>query len=137
MDRLNNLFDNAHDEIFEDGMDTVFSNNLGRIIQDYGEDAIDALDSVMSSPHANVEIIEEALRQVGQIDDRHTHDCRLDLLKRKLGSLNSRIRDAASIGIADMNDLNAITSLQNAICNEPNELVKKNLKAVLIQLQDN
>ena len=136
VDILGNLFDDACDEVFEDGMDTAFSNNLNHIVQVYGEIAIHALERVIHSDHVDVDVVEEALRQVGSMDDVQTHYCRLVLLERKLISPNSRIRDAASIGIEAMDDPAAIESLQKAISNEQYGQLRQNLEAVLAQLQD-
>ena len=134
VDILHKLFRAASDDVFEDGMDSYFSTNLHHIIKEYGAAAIDALESVMDG--ANVGVTEEALRQVGNIDDDATHRARLSLLERALKSSNTRVRDAASIGIEAMNDPTGIEGLQNAIDNEPYEQLRQNFKDVLVQLQD-
>lgn len=136
IDMLAKLFDDAGDEVFEDGMDTVFSSGLKHIILNHGENAIYALEKVIASPHADVEIVEEVLRQISHIDDRSTHLHRLALLERELELPNSRIRDAASLGIAAMDDPKSIPALQKAICNEQYGQLRKNLEEVLAQLQD-
>ena len=133
---LNNLFDGAGNETFEDGMDTAFSNSLRLIIRYYGIAAIRALEKAVSSDHADVEVVEEVLRQVGRMEDKRTRRHRLDLLELELKSPNPRIRDAASVGIEAMGDPAAIASLQKAINSERSERIRQNLEAVLAQLQD-
>lgn len=133
---LDDLFVNAENETFEDGMDTAFSINLRRIIQYSGVNAVDVLDNILSSNHVNAEIAEEVLRQIGYMNDTHTHRHRLDLLKCQLKSSNSRIRDAASIGISAMDDPEAIPDIQKAINDKRNRNLRQDLEMVLAQLQD-
>lgn len=128
------LFRNASDEVFEDGMDSSFSADLNRIVRAHGIVAVDALEKVLDG--ANVEVAEEALRQIGYMDDEVTHNRRLSLLERALESPNSRVRDAASIGLDAMDDPAAIKSLQRAVDCERYEPLRQNLEIVLRHLQD-
>ena len=136
VDKLNKIFDDARDEIFEDGMNSVFSNNLRRIVKIYGRVAIYALERAIHTDHVNIDVAEEALRQIGNMDGITTHDSRLNLLKNELTSHHPRIRYAASIGIEAMDDVRAIKNLQDAINNEQHTQVRKNFQDVLVQLQD-
>lgn len=135
--RLDKLFSAAHDETFEDGMNSIFSANLNHIIQIHGSAAVNALERIIRERYVNVAIIEEALRQVGRIGDARTHNSRLFLLEHALESPNTRIRDAASIGIEAMDDPAAVPSLQKAIAKEQYEQLRQNFRDVLAQLQDN
>lgn len=134
--RLDRVFGAANDETFEDGMDSIFSVNLNRIIHAHGAAAINALDRIIHACQVNVAIIEEALRQAGRMDDARTHNRRLLLLEHALESPNARIRDAASIGIEAMDDPAAVPSLQKAVAKEQYEQLRQNLMDVLAQLQD-
>lgn len=136
IDTLSELFYNARDETFADGMNSSFSIKLNHIIQSYGMSAISALEKVMCARDSNVTVIEEALRQIGYIDDTATHHSRLSLLEHFLKSPDARIRDAASIGIEAMNDPAAINSLQKAIDREQNDILRQIFKDILAQLQD-
>ena len=136
VDILRKLFHDASDEVFEDGMGSYFSVNLNRIVQTHGVAAINALERVIHMDDVNVESIEEALRQVGRMDDGWIHRRCLLLLEHALESPNTRIRDAASIGIEAMNDTASIESLQRAIDNERHKQLQQNLKDLLAQLQD-
>ena len=117
-------------------MDTAFSDNLNCIIEDYHEVAIGAIKRIIHMNHVNAEVVEEALRQVGNMDDERSHHSRLDLLEEELESSNPRIRDAASIGIEAMDDPRAIESLQKAINDERCEQLRQNFQTVLMQLKD-
>ena len=112
------------------------SAGLARIVRDHGVAAVRALERIISAVDVNAEVAEEALRQVGHMDDKRTHRRRLSLLERALESPNARIRDAASIGIEAMDDPAAIESLQRAIESELHEQLRQNFKDVLAQLQD-
>ena len=135
-DMLQKLFFDARDEIFEDGMGSFFSAGLIRIVRDHGVAAVRALERIISAVDVNAEVAEEALRQMGHMDDKRTYRRRLFLLERALESPNARIRDAASIGIEAMDDPAAIESLQRAIDSERHEQLRQNFKDVLTQLQD-
>ena len=135
VNRLNKMFDDARDEVFEDGMNNAFSDNVNRIVKIHGRATIHALKRAIHTDNANIEVIEEALKQVGNIEDMTTHDSRLNLLKGELTSHHPRIRNAASMGIEAMDDAKAIEDLQNAINNERHEQVRKNFQTVLAQLQ--
>ena len=131
---LRDLFRGAIDEVFEDGMDSRFSKRLRRIVLDYGADAVNALAKVLDG--ANLGVAEEAIMQMGYIDDEATHPARLSLLESALKSPRVRIRDAASIGINAMDDPAAIESVRAAIKNEPHIRLRQNLRDVLEQLKD-
>ena len=133
---LHDLFRSANYEVFEDGMDSDFSNGLNHIIRDHGTAAVIVLDGMISVDGVNPEVAAEALVWAGRMDDEATHHARLSMLERALESPNVCIRDAASIGIEAMDDPAAIESLQRAINRERCGLLQQNLKDVLIQLQD-
>lgn len=135
-DTLQKMFFDARDEIFEDGMSSFFSAGLIRIVQDHGIAAVHALKGIISASDVNAEVAEEVLRQIGYMDDKRTYRHRLSLLVGALESPNTRIRDAASIGIEAMDDPAAIESLQRAIDRERHEQLRQNFKDVLAQLQD-
>ena len=135
-DTLHKLFRSANDEVFEDGMDSRFSNSLIRIIRTHGIAAVDALDKMICMDSVNPEVAAEALVWVGRMDDEQTHQARLSMLERALESPNVCIRDGSSIGIEAMDDPAAIGSLQKAIDREQCGLLRQNLKDTLEQLKD-
>ena len=136
LDDMYVLFRSANWETFQYGMSSDFSDNLTRIILDYGTVAIDALEKIIHMDDVNVEVAAEALIWTGQLDDKKTHDARLTLLEGALESPNVWIRDGASIGIDAMNDPAAIDSLQKAIDKEGCKRLRQCLKDVLTQLKD-
>ena len=133
-DELGAIFRDADDEIFHDGMDSEFSCRLRDAIARHGNAAIEALEPFLHDPRSNTEASEEALRVLGDIGDARTHVARLALLLRALESPDARIRDAASIGLAALDDPAAIDGLRCAIEAERSAWLRTNLDLVLNQL---
>lgn len=127
---------NANDEIFEDGMTSHFSDALHRIVQKHGDEAVELLGAVICAADTPVRVAEEALRQVGYMNDKKTHNARLSLLEHSLESSDIRIRDAASIGIEAMEDPAAIPALKRAIDSEQIQWLQQYLEDIMNQLND-
>ena len=136
VDVMHKLFRSANYEVFEDGMDSHFSNSLIHTIQTHGTPAISAIEHIMHMDDVNPEVTAEALGWIGRMDDEQTHRARLSLLERALGSSNVSIRDGASIGIGAMDDPAAIGSLRKAISREQHVLLRQNLQGTLKHLKD-
>ena len=132
---FNALFDQAGDEVFHDGIESDFRLAVGHVIKACGDVAVHVLHTVIRSNQANIEVVEEALRRIGSVDDIRTHHSRLGVLLQELESANPRIRDAASIGIAEIDDPFAIENVSRAIADETSEQLRRNLGSVLSQLQ--
>lgn len=125
----------AVDEVFTDGMESVFSHRLTRTIEDYGDTAVLAIEKLMGLDQVNVEVAGEILRQLGSMEDPRAHHSRLAILVANLLSPDPRIRDAASLGLAALDDPEAISDIQKALDREPSSLLRRNLKLVMDQLQ--
>ena len=134
-DMLHDLFHNANDEVFEDGMISHFSDELHHIVQKHGDRAVERLGAVICAADTPIRVAEEALRQVGYMNDKKTHSARLSLLEHSLESPDMRIRDAASIGIEVMEDPAAIPALKRAIENEQIGWLRQYLEDVTNQLK--
>lgn len=132
--RIDRLIADAKNEVFVDGMDSTFSRQLHRIIETFGHRAIRALEMAMER-RLNVEVAEELLRQLGYMEDSGTHGGRLNILLQSLKFPDPRVRDAASIGLAAMDDRRALPAVRAAYRNECYALVKDSLKMVVDQLQ--
>jgi hypothetical protein len=128
------IFALGKEVVFEDGMKSAFSSGLITFIKRYGNVAVEALADSIASYKVNLEIASEALRWVGQIENDATHQQRLRLLEHSLSSSSARIRDAASLGLAFMDDPHAIPYLEQAFDKEEIDLLRDNLLQVLEQL---
>lgn len=133
-DDIGTIFRDADDEIFHDGMDSEFSRRLRDAIARHGDAAIEALETLLLAPGSSTEASEEALRVLGDVEDARTHAARLALLLCALESPSARIRDAASIGLAALDDPAAIDGLRRAVEAERSAWLRTNLNLALSQL---
>lgn len=123
-------------ENFADGMESGLSRKLHSLIQAHGGEAVEAFGALIKNGRADVESAEEILRQIGYSEHAPTHDARLELLSGFLFSPSARIRDAASIGVAGMDDPAALNAVETALANEPTEFIRYSLALVLEQLRE-
>ena len=124
----------AAQETFFDGTDNTFRSQAGQTIEFYGDLAVRTLDEAIADSSANVEVVEEALRFLGNLDDKRTHYSRLAVLLQALSSRNPRVRDAASVGLASLGDPAAKDSICAAIAREEFEQLRSNLRSALHSL---
>jgi hypothetical protein len=130
------LFEAAKEERFEDGMESEFSNELISLVEEHGSAAIHALTNLIISEGVNAEVVSEALRWIGWMDTPLLHHDRLWLLVRSLDHSSARVRDGAVLGIASMDDPDAIPYLRKAIQREGNTELRKDMEQVLVQLEN-
>ena len=134
---LRALFALGREEQFEDGMETDFSRKLMMLVDEYGDEAIAVIDDLINrDERTNSEVASEALRWLGQMDNPLSHHHRLWLLERSLNHSSARVRDGAALGLAFLDDPNAIPYLERAIEKEPIEELRQDLKQILEQLKD-
>ena len=125
----------AEDEVFEDGMESNFSKGLASAIEEYGDAALTAIETIILNTNTNIEVQGETLTQLGAIDNPSTHHRRLAILTSALESQDVRIRDAASLGIETLEDESAIPAMEAALHREPSVKMRDNLTAVINQLR--
>jgi hypothetical protein len=129
------VFDVADDEIFEDGFETRFSRDLIALVNEKGRQAVDVIARFALLELVNDETLSEALRWLGRIDHAQSYKKRLWLLESSLEAKSSRVRDAASLGLASLDDPHAIPHLQRAIDREACVELQDDMKEVLAQLE--
>ena len=134
-DKIKALFEAAKEEIFEDGMESDFSKGLLRLVEQYGAEAIVALTRLIESENTNAEIAAETLRWVGRLDHPSSYETRLSLLERSLGDDSARVRDAASVALASMDDEHALPALRAAIAREKYAELREDMQQILAQLE--
>ena len=124
-------------EVFHDGMDSVFSRNFHALVDAHGVRALDALRAYMGGDRANGEYVGEALKELGNREDKETHAARLDMLTDCLFSVSdARIRDDVGLGIAALGDPAAIDAVETALANEPSEFLHYSYTLVLEDLRE-
>ena len=129
------LANEAADEVFEDGMESEFSQKLKPILETYGEIAIRAVERLIDQISSSVEVVGEILRHMGHMEDSSTRKIRLNLLIEHLESSDPRIRDAATLGLAALDDTQSIDALLEALNRESYTQLQTNYKIALDQLQ--
>ena len=132
-EEIGSIFRGAREETFRDGMESAFAIRLRVAIIGFGNAAIDALAEELGD---DIEASGEALRLLGDMEDERTHGARLALLLRALESPDARMRDAASIGLVNLEDPAALDGLRRAVEVEQTAWVRANLELALRQFQD-
>jgi len=135
-DELKEMFNKEWEEVFEDGFESEFTNALRSIILEHGEPAVDALMAIVFYDRVNKELASEALELLGRTNDKPSYQRRLWLLESALFSNSARIRDAASLGLASIDNPHAIPYIRRAIEEERSDELREDLEQVLEQLQE-
>ena len=133
--RLKILFEVSKEEFFEEGVENSLSEGLISLIHEYGTDLIPVLGRLISYGRVNEEISSEALRWLARLEHPASYDERLSLLEESLKNPSARIRDAASIGLATLDDPNAIPYLKQAIQQETYSELRDDMRQILELLE--
>ena len=121
----------------EPGMTNEFQEGLEEAIDNYGELALKAVESLVLNEETKSSIAMEAMRYIGYTYSEKWHDERRRMLERCLDrSRSAWVRDGAGLGLASLDDPKSIPALEKAILNETSGALKEDLKMVLNQLQD-
>ena len=129
--QVRGVFLNAREEVFEDGMHSQFSRSLIALVNKYGKEALRAISSEMSSSSADVDVVCEALKWLGVMTDKGTAEERLKILGEYLLHGSLRVRDAAFCGIDAMTVREAIPILQEALGEERNPSLRRDVERLL------
>ena len=134
-ERVQALLNSGSLEEFEYGMENDFTRRIDTMVRSFGENFIRLLASFFLCRDINVEVASEALRCLGRIEDLSSYPMRIWFLCRCLFSQDSLLRDAAALGLASMDDPQALPYLRKAIENETEPALRDNLIQVLEQLE--
>ena len=132
---LGQIIREATEQVFLDGMESTFSRQLSWAIKIFGYVAIQSIERVLTSGEGNAEVLGEILRQLGSVEDPLTQHGRLTILIDNLQAPDPRIRDAAALGIAALDDPTALSTVQTALDRETSPKLRNNLNLVIGQLQ--
>ena len=131
---LQKIIRDAADEVFFDGMDSVFANQLKIFVEQHGGIAVRAIEDLVKSTDTNIEIVGEMLRVIGSIENPATHGARLTVLLAGLASPDPRVRDSASLGIAALDDASVVDEVIAAVHREHIPELRDDLQLVVDQL---
>lgn len=136
LNEIQRVFRENADEIFESGMDNKVRTKIRTMLINYCNQTISALKEFLKDNRTDVEAISEALRAVGLLDDSRTRKNRLNLLVMGLNHSSPIVRDSAALGLSDMEAMEAIPYLMNAIRSEPIQSLRNDLIAILEELRE-
>jgi HEAT repeat protein len=125
----------ATEESFEDGMESALSRGLEGVVRRNGRQAVVELIPRIICESVNQEVASEALRSLGRMTHPESLPSRRWLLERALFSSSARVRDAAGLGLASLDDPHAIPYVRQAIDREPCEELRADLRLTLTQLE--
>jgi hypothetical protein len=133
--RFRMAFQRAIGERFEDGMESHFSIELKSLLESFGADSIDILGRLLADGTGSPIVCAEALRWIGRAEEFLPQSDRMSLLERALSSDSAVVRDAASLGLATIDDPVAIPFLERAVASEALTELKADIQQVLEQLR--
>ena len=129
------ILNSDSEEEFEYGYVSNLSLLLNDFIERFGIDAIRAIQLQIPRRHISVDVVVETLHTLGRSRQLVTHEERLQLLISFLYSGLARIRSAAALGLAYMDDVRSIPALENALESENRNSAKEYYKSALEQLK--
>ena len=122
-------------EELEDGMTGSLGSVVSVLLSRYGESAILAMASLISSGKIAPEVISHTLRWLGRMNHPESFRRRLWLLKNCLLSPSPIVRDGAALGLAVLGSRSAIPALRAAIQREHFHGLRRDMEQVLELLE--
>ena len=135
VEELRQIFFEAREEVFEDGMESNFSRKLSMLIEEHGDQAIEFSAEYLDSEEADEEVASELLRQLGHSEHMPTYSSRLNLLVCSLKNESSMVRDGAILGLASLDDPRVIPDVEEAVAREEDPELRDDMNDVLEQLR--
>lgn len=126
----------AENEVFEHGMESVFSLSMDSFIELYQGLAIRIISDSLASNRVDKAVAMETLHQLGLSEHEPTCDTRKDLLLQHLSSEVAMIRYGAMYGLSSMDDPGVIPEIAKAYKQETDPYLKKYMSAALEQLRE-
>jgi hypothetical protein len=118
---------------FEGGVNNAFSDGIEHVVRKYGNEGVEELRKVFCSTQ-NISCVGEALRKFGLIENETTMDERFRTLVALLKHWSPVVRDAATIGLAYLDDPRAIAPIEEAIQTERVPVLRREMEAAREQL---
>jgi hypothetical protein len=134
VEQMRQIFEKGASEFFEDGMDSAFAQELLLSVMEYGNAAIDAIAEYVFSSTANPDVGSEALRRLGEVQDRRILASRWGLMQRALRHRSSQVRDGAVLGFASLDDRRALEILKSVEMEEAVPELRRLIQKVIEQL---
>ncbi len=126
----------AKDEVFEHGMESVFSLSLASFIESYQGLAISIVSQFLASGSLDKVVSMETLHQMGLSEHEPTYDARLNLLLQNLNNDLAMVRYGAMYGLSSMDDPTTIPEIERVYKIETDPYLQKYMSAALSQLRE-
>jgi HEAT repeat protein len=115
-------------------MENEFAKDLTVMVQEYGPRTKEILARLLENPAISPNVFSEALRWLGRMEDKRSHEARRWILEKALTSPAPQTRNGALIGLSSMDDPHAVQYLETAMQDEKIDLVRRSMKKVVEQL---
>ncbi len=133
--RLRGLFHDSKHDVFEDGVESDFSREIVSLVIRRPDEVLSELALRLEADDVPKASLAEALRWIGRLDDKPSHNRRRWLLEYALGHPAPIIRDGAIVGLAAMDDQLSSKSLTRALELETIPELMQDLTQLLHQLE--
>jgi len=134
--RLEELFQAAEDEEFEDGHESEFSRDLLRVVCHAGQDAVTFAGDLVRDCAVDEHVAAVALETFGEMWDRSSRNERRRVLEECLPSPSSTVRNGAVIGLASLSDARSIDALEKAFAVEDNNVLRDVIGRIVKRLRE-
>ena len=122
----------AVDEVFEDGIKSIFIHKLFTLMEAFGTPIIQELLFLILDGEINFAVASEALRWLGDIPHNDsTYRARLLLLSKCISHSSPLIRDGAILGFSFLDDPVTILILKEAYENETVPELKQDIRKII------
>lgn len=125
----------AKDEQFQDGVDSNLSLGLSALIGRDADETMNLIEQTLASGKVIYPVFADIVHWLGRVESPTTKDRRLLLLVSYLSNKSSLVRDAASVGLAYLNDRRAVPYVKAAIAAEPVPALREDLQSVMWELE--
>ena len=132
---LTKLSNEAREEIFEDGMDSLFSKCLSLMLATYKNRVIQIIGDISFLNLIDPEVASEILITLARNDDIFTYRDRFRVITSALKLSSPIAREGSILALEMLNDKNSISILEKAINTEQSSYLKNEMRAVIDSLR--
>ncbi len=122
-------------EEFKDGYESDLAHWISAAVSAYHSLAVDTLRKLLTDHKYSIDVMYEAFKSLGSVEDPDSRGARAELLIEMLKHPSALIRDSAGLGLADMKYKEAIPYIKAALETERNSILRNNFLESIEQLQ--
>ena len=132
---IESLLAAAENESFEDGVDSVLSMELQRLVLRHGELTLAIIGDLLLANRLAPHVAAEALGCLGGMKNEATREARRQLLESSLASPSHVTRNGAVTGLSNLCDPRSLPALQAAAQREEYRLLRANIFQLVAHLE--